>query len=156
MAYSKQTWDTTSYVNPTRMNHIEEGIYDASTNIADNLTTDDSTKALSAKQGKVLNDTKINPPDLSNITRQSLTSGTAIEVTSTGKWYCVTAENQSSGSCSAYILDSTNTNYLSATQTGDGEWKRTTTAWLYFPTGTKFYARAIFTYRGYLCSASQL
>lgn len=30
MAYSKQTWDTTSYVNPTRMNHIEEGVYDAS------------------------------------------------------------------------------------------------------------------------------
>ena len=28
MAYSKQTWDTTSYVNPTRMNHIEDGIYD--------------------------------------------------------------------------------------------------------------------------------
>ena len=28
MAYSKQTWDTTSYVNPTRMNHIEQGIYD--------------------------------------------------------------------------------------------------------------------------------
>lgn len=27
--YSKQTWDTTSFVNPTRMNHIEEGIYDA-------------------------------------------------------------------------------------------------------------------------------
>lgn len=31
MAYSKQTWDTTSYVNPTRMNHIEQGVYDAST-----------------------------------------------------------------------------------------------------------------------------
>lgn len=30
MAYSKQTWDTTSYVNPTRMNHIEDGIYDIS------------------------------------------------------------------------------------------------------------------------------
>ena len=29
MAYSKQTWDTTSYVNPTRMNHMEDGIYDA-------------------------------------------------------------------------------------------------------------------------------
>lgn len=29
MAYSKQTWDTTSYVNPTRMNHIEEGIENA-------------------------------------------------------------------------------------------------------------------------------
>ena len=33
MAYSKQTWDTTSYVNPTRMNHIEQGIYDVSTDI---------------------------------------------------------------------------------------------------------------------------
>lgn len=31
MAYSKQTWDTTSYVNPTRMNHIENGIESAST-----------------------------------------------------------------------------------------------------------------------------
>lgn len=27
--YSKQTWDTTSIFNPTRMNHIEQGIYDA-------------------------------------------------------------------------------------------------------------------------------
>ena len=26
MAYSKQIWDATSYVNPTRMNHIEDGI----------------------------------------------------------------------------------------------------------------------------------
>lgn len=26
MAYEKQQWDTTSFVNPTRMNHIEEGI----------------------------------------------------------------------------------------------------------------------------------
>ena len=33
MAYSKQTWDTTSYVNPTRMNHIEDGIYNASSKI---------------------------------------------------------------------------------------------------------------------------
>ena len=31
MAYSKQTWDTTSYVNPTRMNHIEDGIADCAT-----------------------------------------------------------------------------------------------------------------------------
>ena len=38
MAYSKQTWDTTSYVNPTRMNHIEQGIYDAQTT-ADNAST---------------------------------------------------------------------------------------------------------------------
>lgn len=33
MAYSKQTWDTTSYVNPTRMNHIEQGIYDVDNKI---------------------------------------------------------------------------------------------------------------------------
>ena len=32
MAYTKQTWDTTSYVNPTRMNHIETGIANALTN----------------------------------------------------------------------------------------------------------------------------
>ena len=31
MAYTKQTWDTTSYVNPTRMNHIEDGIANAMT-----------------------------------------------------------------------------------------------------------------------------
>lgn len=31
MAYDKQTWDTTSYVNPTRMNHIEDGIANAMT-----------------------------------------------------------------------------------------------------------------------------
>jgi len=34
MAYSKQTWDTTSYVNPTRMNHIEQGIYDTDLRIS--------------------------------------------------------------------------------------------------------------------------
>ena len=28
MSYTKQTWDTTSYVTPTRMNHIESGIAD--------------------------------------------------------------------------------------------------------------------------------
>ena len=58
-AYTKQTWDTTSIFNPTRMNYIEQGIYNASTNIVDNLTSTDATTALSAKQGKVLND-KIN------------------------------------------------------------------------------------------------
>ena len=29
MSYAKQTWDTNSYVNPTRMNHIEDGIDNA-------------------------------------------------------------------------------------------------------------------------------
>ena len=34
MSYNKQTWDTTSYVNPTRMNHIENGIEEVSNAIA--------------------------------------------------------------------------------------------------------------------------
>lgn len=38
MAYSKQTWDTTSFVNPTRMNHIEEGIEDATKTYSGNFT----------------------------------------------------------------------------------------------------------------------
>ena len=33
MAYTKQTWDTTSYVNPTRMNHIEDGIKNCDNNM---------------------------------------------------------------------------------------------------------------------------
>ena len=37
MAYSKQTWDTTSYVNPTRMNHIEDGIEAADSKTADDI-----------------------------------------------------------------------------------------------------------------------
>ena len=45
MAYSKQTWDTTSYVNPTRMNHIEDGIYNNSlsigTQISDRINNSD-------------------------------------------------------------------------------------------------------------------
>lgn len=38
MAYSKQTWDTASYVNPTRMNHIEQGIYDVEQSIPQRVT----------------------------------------------------------------------------------------------------------------------
>ena len=37
MAYSKQTWDTTSYVKPTRMNHIEDGIEAADSKTADDI-----------------------------------------------------------------------------------------------------------------------
>ena len=37
MAYSKQTWDTTSYVNPTRMNHIEDGIAGVDTKTASDI-----------------------------------------------------------------------------------------------------------------------
>ena len=46
MAYSKQTWDTTSYVNPTRMNHIEGGIESAST--ATGTSYNNSTSGLAA------------------------------------------------------------------------------------------------------------
>ena len=45
MAYSKQTWDTTSYVNPTRMNHIEDGIADSASGewtLVDSKTGTDS------------------------------------------------------------------------------------------------------------------
>ena len=38
MSYTKQTWDTTSYVNPTRMNHIEDGI-EAAANTADSAAS---------------------------------------------------------------------------------------------------------------------
>lgn len=33
MAYTKQTWDTTSYVNPTRMNYMEDGIKNCDDNM---------------------------------------------------------------------------------------------------------------------------
>lgn len=52
MAYEKQTWDTNSYVNPTRMNHIENGIQANSNNI-DTLTqgaSDMSTEISDIKQ----------------------------------------------------------------------------------------------------------
>ena len=38
MAYEKQTWDTTSFVNPTRMNHIEDGIEGAKKQIIARMT----------------------------------------------------------------------------------------------------------------------
>lgn len=41
--YVKQTWDTTSYVNPTRMNHIEDGIKSNSDGIS-SLNTDLANK----------------------------------------------------------------------------------------------------------------
>lgn len=46
MAYDKQIWDTTSYVNPTRMNHIEDGIESVST--ATGTSYNNSTSGLVA------------------------------------------------------------------------------------------------------------
>ena len=89
---------------------------------------------------------KINPPDLSNITRTALTSDLATEVTSTGAWYAVRAINRdTSGTNYAYILDSANTNYLAASSCPTGTYVRAVTPWVYFPSGAKFYARGAFT-----------
>lgn len=56
MAYSKQTWDTTSIFNPTRMNHIEDGIYSADTRTANDIPYSENTTVKNkldeiAKQG---------------------------------------------------------------------------------------------------------
>lgn len=40
MAYDKQTWDTNSYVTPTRMNHIENGIEGADLTSGGNIAGD--------------------------------------------------------------------------------------------------------------------
>ena len=58
MSYSKQMWDTTSYVNPTRMNHIEDGIKDASDSI-DSLSANnipyDSSNTIKQKIDEITN-----------------------------------------------------------------------------------------------------
>ena len=57
MAYSKQTWDTTSYVNPTRMNHIEDGIAGVDAKTASDIPYSGgvSTKAqIDKKSGKLI------------------------------------------------------------------------------------------------------
>lgn len=69
MAYIKTTWeDLPSEDTPivsTALQNIEDGIEALDTgkvnkaDIVDNLTTDDATKVLSAKQGKALNDGKL-------------------------------------------------------------------------------------------------
>ena len=66
MAYTKTVWkdypDTTTKMTAQKLNNIEDGIEALDTgkvnktDIVDNLTTNDATKVLSAKQGKTLND----------------------------------------------------------------------------------------------------
>lgn len=92
--------------------------------------------------------TKSIHPDMSQVTLSaSLTSGAAaVAVTSVGGWYCVKAINRNgSGDCSAFILDSSNSTYLSASTSPASTFVRATTDWLYFPKGATFYARAFFT-----------
>lgn len=47
MSYTKQTWDTTSYVNPTRMNHIEDGIK-ANSDVLDAIKTETVSATITA------------------------------------------------------------------------------------------------------------
>lgn len=55
MAYSKQTWDTTSIFNPTRMNHIENGIESASTADGTEYSSGVSVKTqIDKKAGKLV------------------------------------------------------------------------------------------------------
>lgn len=89
------------------------------------------------------------PPNFNSITSQSLTNGNATQITSTGAWYAVRTINTStSGDCSSYILDSSNTNYLGAVSAPQGTFVRSMTPWLYFPSGAKFYVRSIFASSG--------
>lgn len=64
------------------LEHIEDYLYDNPiAEVVDNLTTNDATKALSAKQGKILNDTKLNVADLPNSDVQTSTTGQFTTVT---------------------------------------------------------------------------
>lgn len=88
----------------------------------------------------------INPPDLANMQKTALTSGTALNVTSSGGWYCVIAINKNvSDICSAFLSNQNQTTYYSAAQGGTGTFLRSSTSWIYFPQGFKFAARAFFT-----------
>lgn len=95
MAYSKQTWDTTSYVNPTRMNHIEDGIesastatgtaYDSSTSVKDKI--DEKANSSDLNGFKVIYREETNQPDVVYINAQyhtylvtSFGGGTNIQV----------------------------------------------------------------------------
>jgi len=64
------------------LEHIEDYLYDNPiAEVVDNLTTNDASKALSAKQGKILNDTKLNVNDLPNSEVQTSDDGQFTTVT---------------------------------------------------------------------------
>lgn len=84
MAYSKQTWDTSSYVNPTRMNHIEDGIEGVSNEI-DNLDAThiayDSNTSVKEKIDELLEH------NVSVGEQITLTNGTNVSYTATDDCY---------------------------------------------------------------------
>ena len=66
MAYEKQQWDTTSFVNPTRMNHIEEGIKANSDEVASLNTDLANTKKDVSDLNNDLKNTKKDVSDLNS------------------------------------------------------------------------------------------
>lgn len=88
----------------------------------------------------------INPPDVVNKTRTTLTSGVITPITSAGGWYSVEAQTrETSGECQAYLGDQSLTTYYAAIDSGTGTFKRACTPWIYFPKGATFSARCFFT-----------
>lgn len=71
MAYIKTNWNTNSFINPTNMNHIEDGIYNVSDKV-DNLSADDIPYD-SNNSVKDQIDTNAYKLDLANITRVQVT-----------------------------------------------------------------------------------
>lgn len=67
MAYPKQTWDTTSYVTPTRMNNIEDGIYNNS------VLSEKATKSVTSSTISALFDSIYS--DLNALGEQALADG---------------------------------------------------------------------------------
>lgn len=54
MAYSKQTWDTTSFVTPTKMNHIEDGIEAVENEIPDEIKDLSDVDITTPTNGQIL------------------------------------------------------------------------------------------------------
>ena len=97
--YIKQIWDTTSYVNPTRMNHIEEGIYAVSDKV-DNL--DDSD----VKHG----DTTVNSA-INDLMSKVVFAGTATDI---GAWSNNGGANISIGTATkVFVISISNTGSIS-------------------------------------------
>lgn len=88
----------------------------------------------------------INPPDVVNKTRTTLTSGEITPITSVGGWYSVEAQTrEESGDCTAYLGDVSLSTYYAAVNGGSGTFRRACTPWIYFPKGATFSARGSFT-----------
>jgi len=94
MAYEKQTWDTNSFVNPTRMNHIESGI-EANSNSVDELTqgaSDMSTEIIGIKQNIVDQQTEIDGISQNIVDQQTEIDGISqniVDLVSASEWKLV-------------------------------------------------------------------